>query len=42
MVESDHNQPVQCNALALFRLYSPSIIVRTNEMSKSLYLYYMD
>lgn len=35
MVVSDQNQPVECNDIALFRLYFSSIIVRTNELKKS-------
>jgi hypothetical protein len=38
MVVSDHNQPVFRNGIALFRLNSSSIDVRTKEMEKSLYI----
>lgn len=41
MVVSDHNQPARCIGIALIGYKIKAFDVRTTEMEKSLYGYYM-
>lgn len=41
MVVTDHNQPVFCNGIVIFRFKIKVFDVRTTEMEESLYRYYM-